>query len=114
MTDLVTAYTKPGVSYPGYVNITRQDDGSVRLIVRADPETEHGCFICSNARDKGQPGRCTPGDERCNNYCNLAPEKGPMQPHPADCDHMREGVTATLTLSEVEWGEVVASIGGAK
>lgn len=40
-------------------------------------------YICGYASDKGAPGRCTPGDDRCNNYCNLAPTKGPMQPHPA-------------------------------
>lgn len=40
-------------------------------------------YVCGYASDKGQPGRCTPGDDRCNNYCNMAPAKGPMQPHPA-------------------------------
>lgn len=25
---------------------------------------------------------CRPGDATCNNYCNLAPQKGPMQPYP--------------------------------
>lgn len=114
MSDLVTAYTKGDVSYPGYVNITRQDDGTIRLIVRADAKIQHGCYLCGYARNKGEPGRCTPGDERCNNYCNQAPEKGPMQPHPAECDHVREGATATLILSEAEWSDIAATIGGAK
>ena len=25
---------------------------------------------------------CNPGDALCNNYCNMAPQKGPMAPHP--------------------------------
>lgn len=44
-----------------------------------------GIYVCGHARDKGQPGRCTPGDDRCNNYCNLAPQKGPVQAAPAEC-----------------------------
>lgn len=27
---------------------------------------------------------CHPGDSTCNNYCNLAPQKGPMAKHPPD------------------------------
>lgn len=37
MTDLIVAHTKLDPAYPGYINITRQDDGRVVVIVRGDP-----------------------------------------------------------------------------
>lgn len=77
MTKLLVAYTKPGSDYPGYVNLTEQDDGSVILTVRGDPTVAKGRYICGYASDKGCAGRCTPGDEHCNNYCNLAARKRP-------------------------------------
>lgn len=59
-----------------------------------------GVYICGYARDKGQPGRCTPGDEHCNNYCNMAPEKGPMQRSPKDLDPAAEFAVAHARLEE--------------
>lgn len=114
MRDII-AYTKLDPSCPGYINIRPEADGSVILTIRADPEAQAGEYICGYARDKGQPGRCTPGDERCNNYCNMAPQKGAMQPNPAPCEQVHEGTTATLRLSaaawQVLWQEIAAAVG---
>lgn len=33
----VAAYTKLDASYPGFVNVTRNSDNTVSLLVRADP-----------------------------------------------------------------------------
>lgn len=99
--------------YPGYVNISRDDDGSVVITVRADPKTHTDrAYICGHAADKGAPGRCTPGDEHCNNYCNLAPEKGPMVDHPASCSQTYEGKTAAVRLTREEWDKLIAGISG--
>lgn len=107
MSKCIAAHTNPGADYPGYINFTREDDGAITVHFRGDPSAADGCYVCGNARDKGQPGRCTPGDDRCNNYCNLAPEKGPMQKAPADCSHVREGATATLKLSPEDFATLL-------
>ena len=102
MTDrkLIAAHTNDGVNYPGYINFSENADGTVSVIVRGDPKAyEDGRYICGYARDKGQPGRCTAGDENCNNYCNMAPEKGPMQPSPKPCVQIVEGAHACMTMS---------------
>lgn len=104
MPKLIAAYTTLAPIYPGYVNISRDDDSSVVIYVRGDPEVRaESVYICGHAVDKGKPGRCTPGDEACNNYCNLAPEKGPMVDHPASCSQTYEGKTAAVKLSAEEW-----------
>ena len=109
MAKCLAAYTKPGASYPGYVNISREDDGTVSLFVRGDPTITDGAYVCGYApRAKGQPGRCTPGDDRCNNYCNMAPGKGPMQDSPAPCVQTFEGQGARLSLSEAEFRALLA------
>lgn len=111
MSKLIGAMTKPGAEYPGYVNASRDDDGSIVLTVRGDPEfREDGAYVCGYARDKGKPGRCTPGDENCNNYCNSAPEKGPMQDHPKPCRQVFEGETVELRLTAEEYAEMIAEI----
>ena len=111
MTDLITAYTKPGANYPGYVNVSRDDDGSIIITTRGDPKIVQGAFVCGYARDKGRPGRCTPGDEHCNNYCNLAPEKGPMVDHPAPTEHTICGETVSVRLTADEWEGLKAGVG---
>lgn len=105
MSDEIRAYTKMDPIYPGYVNIKKADDGSVVLTVRGDPKNREGSFICGYAKDKGQPGRCTPGDDHCNNYCNLAPEKGRMQDHPLKTTHVDCGSTAVITLTADEFAK---------
>ena len=109
--ELIGAYTKLSGSYPGYVNASRDGDRIV-LTVRGDPSQRDAGFICGYARDKGQLGRCTPGDDNCNNYCNLAPEKGPMQDHPKPCVRVFEAKTVTLSLSADEFQAALAALNG--
>lgn len=52
--------------------ITRQDEEIQRL---TPPKPKHMRMLCGHD--------CHPGDAVCNNYCNLAPQKGPMADHPA-------------------------------
>lgn len=104
MTDNILAYTAPGTDYPGYVSINRTPDGDVEVTVREAPTVhENSIHICGFASDKGKPGRCTPGDENCNNYCNMAPQIGPMQAHPKPCTQISEGRTVTFTMPAAEW-----------
>jgi hypothetical protein len=110
MKDTVAAYTKVGAVYPGYINVGREGDGTIVLNVRADPTVREGEYICGHASDRGAPGRCTPGDSCCNNYCNLAPEKGPMVDSPLPCTQTFEGATASLRLSAGEWAKVLREI----
>lgn len=110
MGKCISAYTKLDPTYPGYINLTREDDGRVSIYVRGDPLKRSGSFICGNASDKGQPGRCTPGDDRCNNYCNAAPEKGPMRAAPAACEHIVCGETVKLSLSAPEFDALLAEL----
>ena len=81
-----------GVSYPGYVSINLDAKGDVTVSVRAAPTVIEGVFLC-----------CTPGDARCNNYCNMAPSKGPMQDHPSPCVQTIEGNCASFTVPAAEW-----------
>lgn len=102
MRKLIAAHTTLALIYPGYVNVSREDD-DVIITVRGDPKIRDGAYICGNPSDKGKHGRCTAGDENCNNYCNMAPQKGPMQDHPAPCTQTFEGETVTVRLSDDEW-----------
>ena len=63
MSENLFAHTALDPIYPGYVSINRTKDGDVEVTVRAEPTTRDGSYICGFARDKGQPGRCTAGDE---------------------------------------------------
>lgn len=107
--ELIGAFTKSGGSYPAYVNVTR-DGEAVVLTVRGDPTIRQAAFICGHAVDKGQLGRCTPGDDNCNNYCNSAPEKGPMQDMPKPCEQVFETKTVTVTFTAAEWASVVSAV----
>ncbi len=100
------AYTAASGSYPGYVSINKLPSGDVEITVREAPAIKGGVFVCGFAADKGKPGRCTPGDDRCNNYCNMAPSKGPMQPKPLDCTHTIEGQTAVFIVPAEEWARM--------
>lgn len=93
------AYTAPGTSYPGFVNLTRNEDGTYTLTVRGDPEAREGIHVCGQT--------CLPGGPTCNNYCNLAPAKGPMQPSPERCTHVKCGEQVTITLT----GEALDALG---
>ena len=103
MTDNIFAYTAPGGSYPGYVSINCDKDGNVAVTVREASTVREGVYVCGFAADKGKPGRCTPGDQFCNNYCNMAPSKGPMQDHPLSCTDVYEGKQATFTVPADSW-----------
>lgn len=103
MTENLFAYTGPGAGYPGYVSINRAENGDVVVTVREEPTVRDGVYICGFAADRGKPGRCTPGDDRCNNYCNMAPGKGKMQDRPADCVQVFEGRTVHYTVPAAEW-----------
>jgi len=105
----IAAHTNLDPSYPGYINFTRENDGTVTAILRGDPSKVDGRYVCVDARNKGRPGRCTPGDDRCNNYCNLAPQKGPMQRSPADCSQVREGTFASIKLSGADFDALIAA-----
>lgn len=107
MTNLF-AYTAVEGSYPGFVSINRKADGSVSITVREAPTVRDGSYICGFKADKGKPGRCTPGDSCCNNYCNMAPEKGNMQDHPAPCVQTFEGKSASFSIPAVEWERMQA------
>jgi hypothetical protein len=108
MSKLIAASTTMAPIYPGYVNFSREDDGSVTVITRCDPEVaEDRSYICGFARDRGQPGRCTPG---CNNYCNMAPQRGPMQDQPKPCTQTFEGKTVSVRLPAKEFGDFVRKL----
>jgi hypothetical protein len=46
----------------------------IRLEALIPPKPKHLVMICGVD--------CHPGDANCNNYCNLAPQKGPMADAP--------------------------------
>lgn len=110
----VVAYTKVDPIYPGFINFTPADDGGVTIHLRGDPTQQNGAYVCGYSNDQGLPGRCSPGDENCNNYCNLAPSKGPMQPRPKPCQHTKCGDTTSLVLSAAEWASLKDQILGAE
>ena len=110
MSKCIAAHTNPGCDYPGYVNFTRENDGTVSVFLRGDPSVVEGVYMCGYSRDEGQPGRCTPGDEHCNNYCNFAPQKGPMQKAPVSCSHVKCGETTKLTLSADAFNALIAEL----
>lgn len=47
----------------------------IRLEELIPPKPKHMRMLCGHD--------CHPGDAVCNNYCNLASQKGPMADHPA-------------------------------
>jgi hypothetical protein len=111
MPKLIAVYTTLEPIYPGFVNVSTDDDGSVIVYVRGNPETRaDSAYICGFAADKGKPGKCTPGDERCNNYCNLAPDRGPMVDHPAPCSQTFEGKIAAVRLTADEWEKLLGAL----
>lgn len=107
----IFAYTAPGGNYPEYISVNETDDPDlISVTVRSKPAVRAGVYICGYARDKGHPGRCTPGDERCNNYCNMAPEKGKMADSPLPCHQVEEGSQAVITLTIGQTEELAGAI----
>lgn len=114
MSKCIGAHTNSGALYPGYINFSRDDDGSISIIIRSDPKiTKDSSYICGFERDKGKPGRCTPGDSCCNNYCNMAPEKGKMQHSPTPCTQISEGASAHLKLSAADFEQFMTDVNAA-
>lgn len=104
MNQNIFAFTALDETYPGFVSINKLPSGDVEVTVRAAPTVhENSIHICGFARQKGQPGICTPGDERCNNYCNKAPEKGPMQDRAAPCVRVTCGATVSFVVPTDQW-----------
>ncbi len=101
----VFAFTALSGSYPGYVSINRNSDGDISVTVREAPKVFDGVHVCANPSDAG-PGRCTPGGPTCNNYCNMAPQKGAMQDRPLPATHTTEGKSATFIVPSAEWEKV--------
>jgi hypothetical protein len=101
MRENIFAHTDcSGVGYPGYVSINRVENGDVEITVRSSPTQRDGVHVCMN---QPGPGNCTPGGPTCNNYCNLAPEKGPMRDHPLPCVHTVAGTQACFTIPAAKW-----------
>jgi hypothetical protein len=110
MNKLIGAFTTLAPVYPGYINVSQEVGGAVVITMRGDPIIRDGAYICGNPSDKGKPGRCLPGDENCNNYCNMAPQKGPMQDHPKPCVQTFEGKTVSVRLTAEEWAALSAEL----
>lgn len=108
--SLIAAHTTFSPAYPSYVNISEGAEGSVSITVRGDPVERDGSYICGFAADKGRHGRCTPGDEHCNNYCNMAPQAGPMADAPKPCRQTISGDYAWVTLTADAWAALRAQI----
>lgn len=106
----LAAWTAPGSEFPPYLNVTRYGD-EVVVIVRTEPKQINTEFICGFAADKGHPGRCTPGDDRCNNYCNMAPQKGAMADAPLKCDYKQCGETVSMRMPLEAFRALVVEIG---
>jgi hypothetical protein len=105
----IFAYTAAdGIAYPGFVSINKNTEGDIEVTVRSAPKVVEGSYICGFKSDTGKPGRCTPDGPTCNNYCNLAPDKGPMQPRPLPCDQVIQGAQAMFTVPAAEWAKISA------
>lgn len=96
------AYTAPDEAFPGYVSINRMPNGDVVVTVRSAPTTGQGPRICRHGKDAG-PYDCTPGGPHCNNYCNMAPEKGPMQDSPETVEWARPGAVVDFVIPAKDW-----------
>jgi hypothetical protein len=103
----IFAFTQPGASYPGFLSVNRLPNGDVEIHLRAEPTVSEGRHICAHARDAG-PGRCVAGGPTCNNYCNMAPEKGPMQDAPLPATHVTMGSQARLIIPAAEWDRLLS------
>lgn len=99
---LLSAYTGPtGEAYPAYVNLSL-DGNEVVVTLRAAATKREGVFVCGyHPRDTRTPGRCTPGNKHCNNYCNTRPGE-PMPDAPRDHTHIDCGATVSMRLPLAE------------
>ena len=94
-------WTSPTLIYPPYVNFTV--DGADIVVTVRGPATEvDGIAVCGR--------NCRPGDALCNNYCNKAPEKGPMADHPAPMKHHDCGTTSAMRIPRSEFAALVGRL----
>lgn len=100
----IFAFTAEGSEFPEYVSINRLDNGEVSITIREKPSSGSGARICRNKGDAGAYD-CFPGGPHCNNYCNMAPSKGPMQDAPAAVDWVKPGAVAEIVLPAGVWPE---------
>lgn len=94
MKTCIAAWTAPSGPLPPYFNLTL-DGEEVVITVRSAGTSREGVYVCSH---RPGLGRCTAGGPTCNNYCNMAPAKGPMQKHPLPCTHHDVGPTAAMRM----------------
>ena len=110
MTKNIYAHTASGADYPEYISVNETDDpDQFAITVRSKPTVRQGVYICGFARDKGKPGRCTPGDENCNNYCNSDLTRK-IADSPLECEHTTEGETATISLTMQQMEDLAGAI----
>jgi hypothetical protein len=95
--------------YPQFVNFSVEGD-EVVISVRAKQTEVDGVRICGQT--------CQPGGFGCNNYCNMAPDKGPMADKPEDFTHHNVGAQAEMRLPRETaiqiMGEALAKLMGEK
>lgn len=89
MTTLA-AWTAMDPVYPAFLNFTRDGD-EVVVTARGHATPVSGVRVCGQT--------CHPGDENCNNYCNSAPDKGPMADSPLPHNFERDGPTVQIRMS---------------
>lgn len=94
MRQTLCAFTPPEPAYPPYFNVERDGEEAI-ITVRSAPTIREGIRICSHTPG---PGRCVAGGAGCNNYCNMAPQLGPMQDGPERCSHTDCGPTASMRM----------------
>lgn len=102
MSKTLAAVTTAAPIYPGYVNFSENEDGSVVVTTRGAPSDYTGVAVC------GQD--CTPGSARCNNYCNQAPEKGVMAAAPPTMAHTKSGHVVAFVMTAAEWANFRAQV----
>jgi len=98
MNKTLSALTALDSPYPPFINISETEGGDVQFSLRAPATDTEGVYVCGHASDRGKHGRCTPGDGNCNNYCNMAPEKGPMADSPKPCRHIDVGASVVAVF----------------
>ena len=99
----IFAYTAPGADFPGFVSINRLPNGDISISVRAAPTGPHnGVRVCKNRAD-ATGYDCWPGGPHRNNYCNMAPQKGPIQDAPEAIEYYKEGDLSEFVIPADEW-----------
>ncbi len=107
MSENIFAYTAPGSNFPGFVSINRLPNGDVSVSVRAAGTGPHkGSRVCRHRKD-ATGYDCYPGGPHCNNYCNMAPQKGPMQDHPEQIEYYKPGDQSEFTVPADEWAKFI-------